>query len=170
MNHLLVPSLRDVTVTFQGRLRNGMTNSPEKTPAKILVIEDNQADVFLLRHALDEQSENYELQVLRDGAEALLFIQEQRTLTSEPTPCAIVLDLHLPKHDGAAVLEALRQEPALAHVHVIVLTSFASPAEEIEVRTLGIRLYRAKPSELDDWIKLAADILEICRDGAAVAV
>ncbi len=140
------------------------------TPARILVVEDNQADVFLLRHALDEHREEYQLEVLRDGAEAILFVQQQRTFASEPTPCAIVLDLHLPKHDGASVLRAIRGEPTLAHIHVVALTSIASPAEETEVRNMGLRLYRAKPTELDGWIQLAGEILEICQDAAEAPV
>jgi len=142
---------------------------PNSTTARIVVIEDNQADVFLLRHALDEHAKNYQLEVLRDGAEAILFVEQQRAFASDPTPCAIVLDLHLPKHDGTAVLKAIRLEPMLAHINVVALTSLASPSEETEVRTLGIRLYRAKPTDLDAWIKLAGEILEICRDGAEVA-
>src|SRR2546429_361251 len=131
-------------------------------PARILVVEDNQADVFLLRHALDEHGKEYQLEVLRDGGEALRFVEQQRVLASDPNPCAIVLDLHLPKHDGAAVLKAIREEPTLAHIHVVALTSLASPTEETEVRKLGIRLYRAKPTDLDEWIRLAGDILAIC--------
>src|SRR5690242_14676519 len=143
---------------------------PKRTesPARILVIEDNQADVFLIRHALDERGEEYQLEVLRDGAEAIRFVQQQRTVASEPNPCAIVLDLHLPKHDGAAVLKAIRREPTLAHIQVVALTSFSSPAEESEVRNLGIRLYRAKPTDLDGWIRLAGEILAVCHDGAEV--
>ena len=145
-----------------------MLNATTNSPARILVVEDNPAAVFLLRHALDEHGAEYQLDVLRDGAEALIFVREQRTFASEPTPCVVVLDLHLPKHDGAAVLEAIRKEPTLAHIRVIALTSLASPAEETEVRKLGVRLYRAKPAELDEWIKLAGDILAICREGVEV--
>jgi CheY-like chemotaxis protein len=134
------------------------------TAARILVVEDNQADVFLLRHALTEHGEDFQLEVLRDGAEALQFVEQQRTFASDPTPCAIVLDLHLPKHDGAAVLKAIRLEPTLAHIHVVALTSLASPTEELEVRKMGLRLYRSKPTDLDAWIGLAGEILEICRD------
>jgi len=137
-------------------------------PARILVVEDNQADVFLLRHALDEHGQGYQIEVLRDGGEALRFVEHQRILARDPNPCAIVLDLHLPKHDGAAVLKAIRDEPTLAHIHVVALTSFASPTEEKEVRELGIRLYRAKPTDLDEWIQLAGDILAICNEGAEV--
>jgi CheY-like chemotaxis protein len=125
-------------------------------------VEDNQADVFLLRHALDEHGKEYRLEVLRDGGEALRFVDHQRVLARDSNPCAIVLDLHLPKHDGAAVLRAIRDEPTLAHIQVVALTSFASPTEEREVRELGIRLYRAKPTDLDEWIRLAGDILAIC--------
>ena len=145
-------------------------SKPTGSPARIVVVEDNQADVFLLRHALDEHGEEYQLEVLRDGAEAISFVQNQRMLPSDPDPCAIVLDLHLPKHDGAAVLKAIRREPRLAHIHVVALTSLASPTEETEVRNLGIRLYRAKPADLDEWINLAAEILAICREGAEVPV
>jgi CheY-like chemotaxis protein len=91
--------------------------------------------------------------------------------TTRPTfSCAIVLDLHLPKHDGAAVLKAIRLEPTLAHIQVVALTSFSSPKEETEVRTLGINLYRSKPTDLDGWIELAGEILELCRAGAEVSV
>jgi CheY-like chemotaxis protein len=76
----------------------------------------------------------------------------------------IVLDLHLPKLDGATVLKAIRQEPALAFVHVVALTTLASPKDEREVRELGVRLYRAKPTLVEEWIKLAGEILEVCRE------
>jgi CheY-like chemotaxis protein len=80
---------------------------PQSTPgeqemivAKILVIEDNIADINLLRLALDQRGEKYELQVLNSGDDAIRFIQEQRTgLSEEPEkPCVILLDLHLPKY------------------------------------------------------------------------
>ena len=132
------------------------------SPTKIVVIEDNPADVGLLRYGLDEQGEPYEIHVLTDGEQAIRFIEEHRLLP-EPVPCAIVLDWHLPKHDGATVLKAIRREPVLQRVHVVALTTL-SPREEAEMRNLGVRLFRAKPNRLDDWIELACDILEICRE------
>lgn len=138
------------------------------SPAKILVVEDNSADVFLLRHALDAHGEDYVLEVLRDGGEAIEFVERQRGAGATPEPCLIVLDLHLPKHDGAAVLKAIRQEPALAHLDVMALTTLASPEEEQEVRKLGVRLYRAKPLRVEEWIALAGEMLQICRESNRV--
>jgi CheY-like chemotaxis protein len=139
------------------------------TPAKIVVVEDNSADVFLLRHALDQHEESYLLEVLRDGEEAIDFVNRRRSARNEAEPCVIVLDLHLPKHDGTAVLRVIKQEPALALVHVVALTTLASPKDEQEVRELGVRLYRAKPTLVEEWIKLAGEILEICHEQSRAA-
>ena len=133
-------------------------------PARIVVVEDSPADVLLLRHALNQHDEAYELEVLKDGAEALAFIAAQRGYPPEPKPCVIVLDLHLPKHDGLAVLTALRKEPSLSHIRVVALSGFASPRDEAEVHSLGVRMYCEKPGDLDSWIALASDILRICRE------
>jgi chemotaxis family two-component system response regulator Rcp1 len=134
------------------------------SPAKILVVEDNSADVFLLRHALDQHKEDYVLEVLRDGEEAIEFVNLQRKAGPHDEPCVIVLDLHLPKHDGTAVLKVIKQEPTLALVNVVALTTLASPKDEQEVRDLGVRLYKAKPTLVEEWIKLAGEILDICRE------
>jgi len=148
-----------------------MFKARQTNPARIVIIEDNPADVFLLRHGLDQHGEEYVLETLDDGEEALQFVQKQRLLPFEPEPCVIVLDLHLPKHDGPVVLQALRSEPSLAHVQVVALSTLAAPQDEMRVRDLGVRLYRTKPTDLDDWISLARQILEICRErDAAVMV
>ena len=140
------------------------------SPAKIVMVEDNSADVFLLRHALDQHHEEYLLDVLRDGEEAIEFVDRQRSACADAEPCVIVLDLHLPKHDGTAVLKLIKQEPALASVKVVALTTLASPRDEQEVRDLGVRLYRAKPTLVDEWIKLAGEILEVCREHAGAVM
>jgi CheY-like chemotaxis protein len=134
------------------------------------MVEDNTADVFLLRYALDQQEEDYILEVLRDGEEAIRFVEGQRSEGAEEEPCVIVLDLHLPKHNGAAVLRVIRDEPVLAHIHVIALSTLASPREEQELHELNVRLYRAKPTQVEDWFRLAAEIIEICKEGTRVGV
>ncbi len=139
------------------------------SPAKIVMVEDNSADVFLLRHALDHHDEEYVLDVLRDGEEAIEFVNRHSAAGPHDEPCVIVLDLHLPKHDGAVVLKVIRQKPSLALVHVVALTTLASPKDEQEVRDLGVRLYRAKPTLIDEWINLAGEILAICREQIRVA-
>ena len=134
---------------------------PGKSPHRIVIVEDNPADTVLLRHALDEQGEPYVLEVLTDGESALKFIRDH-CRDCRPEPCLIVLDLHLPRYDGATVLRAIRSEPELANVRVVVLTSTASPDEKAEVIALGIQAYRLKPMTFDETLELARELIAIC--------
>jgi CheY-like chemotaxis protein len=135
-----------------------------------LIIEDNPADVFLLRHALNQQPEPFVLEVLRDGEEAIQFVERSRIADEEPEPCVIVLDLHLPKHDGKSVLKAIRKEATLSTVRVVALTTLATPEDENQIRELGVRLYSNKPNDLEAWLELAARLIEICKEPEPVLV
>jgi two-component system response regulator len=137
-------------------------------PARILVIEDNPSEIVLLRYALDQHGEEYELETLRDGEEALRFVHEHRTGAREPEPCVILLDLYLPVYDGLAVLRAIRDAPVLEHINVVVLTALASPRQELEIESMGA-VYKKKPSHLDDVLKLAAEVIEICKNSSTAA-
>jgi CheY-like chemotaxis protein len=134
------------------------------------MIEANPGDVFVLRFALDQHAEEYQLEVLKDGKEAIRFVQEQR-MAAASKPCVIVLDWHMPQHNSAEILQAIRQEPTLTHVHVVTLTGTVNPQAEKEILRLGVRLYRHKPTELDGWVALAGEILAICREAnSAISV
>jgi CheY-like chemotaxis protein len=132
--------------------------------ANILVIEDNPSDIFLLRRALvAAHSENFNLEIVPDGERALQLIQSP----NGDRPCVILLDLHIPKHDGLEILRALRQSPDLNHIYVLVTTNGASPQEEAELRKMGAD-YRMKPKDLGEFAKLATDLMTIC-DGSAAS-
>lgn len=135
-------------------------------PARILVVDDNTADVNLLRLALDQQREEYVLAVLESGEAALRFIGEHREGLHRPDPCVILLDLHLPKFDGLAILRAIKQAPVLAHIHVVVLSGMASPTEKEKIAALGAS-YRQKPFGLHEYLELGGEILAICQAVAA---
>ena len=133
-------------------------------PPTILVIDDNSADVFLLRHGLDQLGEAYQLEILADGDAALQFVDEHRRGVREPNPCVILLDLQLPEHKGLEGLRAIKREPVLAHIKVVVMTSFASPNEEAKIRSMGA-FCRVKPGpkSVSGYDELAAEVLEICK-------
>ena len=105
--------------------------------ARILMIEDNDADIQLLSFALDQQEEDYELEILNDGEAALRFVQEHRTGIRQPDPCVILLDLHLPRYDGVAILRAIREAPPLEHLKVIVLTGQPAPSQKDQMGVSG---------------------------------
>lgn len=115
----------------------------------------------MLRCALDDQGEAYELIVLADGEEAIQFVEEQR-LSETYEPCVILVDLHLPKQDGLEVLRAIRRAPVLERIHVILLSSVASPQQQEEIQAMGGD-FRIKPSELDEIYTFASDVIAICK-------
>ena len=129
---------------------------------KILMIEDNPADVALWQMGLDRCGEEYTLEILPDGEAALKFVAAHRDGLHTPEPCVILLDLYLPKHNGMEVLRAIKDEPALAHIQVVVWTSVASPADVREVERLGA-ICRQKPGGLAEFEGLALEVLEICK-------
>lgn len=137
-------------------------------PARIIVVDDNTADVNLLRVALDQQHSAYELIVLESGDQALQFVREYRQGPPHSRPCVILLDLHLPKYDGLAILNAIRQTPQLQTIHVVVLSGMASPDEKEKIASLGA-VYRQKPFDLDDYLDLGAEVLDMCADISAAA-
>jgi CheY-like chemotaxis protein len=128
----------------------------------ILVIEDNMADVIILRHFLDEQGEEYQLEVLADGEAALAFVAEHRSGARQHHPCVILLDLHLPQYNGIEVLTAIKVEPTLSHIHVVILTSSASPDETAQITELGA-ICCVKPSDLAAVKALASQIMALCK-------
>jgi len=137
-------------------------------PARILVIDDSTTDIYLLEIALNEQGEEYELEILSDREAALQFVREHRSGVRKREPCVILLDLYLPDHNGLAVLHAIKEAPELTHINVVVLTGSASPRDRAEVQGLGARFWQ-KPRELSEFNDLAQEILAICRDALATS-
>jgi len=74
----------------------------------------------------------------------------------------------MPKHDGVEILRAIRRNPILGEIQVVVTTNAASPKEVNELREMGVE-FRIKPANLTEFERLAADLIAIC-SGSAVAV
>jgi DNA-binding response OmpR family regulator len=124
-----------------------------KSAAQIILVEDNPADVFLVRYALEQQDFVFYLRVVSDGEQALGFLGEvERGVT--PAPDIWLLDLNLPKYSGDQVIEKLRQSPLGSSAKVVVLTSSDSPKDRERVAQLGVAHYFLKPSDLDKFMKL----------------
>ena len=86
---------------------------------RILLVEDNEADVFLVRRALDKLGLPHDLQVARDGEEALAILGRTGQSPADKSPGLILLDLNLPRIDGFEVLSRIREAPDLARTPVI---------------------------------------------------
>ncbi|MDI1308427.1 MAG: response regulator [Methylotenera sp.] len=127
-------------------------------PVEFLLAEDNPGDVRLTKEALRDSKVLNNLNVVQDGVEALAFLRREGKYADAPRPDVVLLDLNLPKKDGRQVLEAIKSDPALKRIPVVIITS--SEAEQDIMRTydLHANCYVAKPVDLDQFIKVIQSI------------
>jgi CheY-like chemotaxis protein len=131
-----------------------MIGEPNGRKLHILVVEDNPADVELLRWALESAKIDCDLTVIDDGGEALAFVQNRGKYLHSPPPDLAILDLNLPKYDGIEILEALRGNLAFASVPVAVLSSTSSPRERAKMEAVGIDRFITKPPDFDEYLEI----------------
>ena len=128
---------------------------------RILVAEDNPADVYLLREAFNVAGEDIEILVVSDGEQALEYVQRQGRFGNAVVPDLVVLDLNLPKSDGGDVLRCIRETPDYADVPVVVLTSSDSPRDRKTAESLGANCFITKPSDLDAFLALGRTLMRV---------
>ncbi len=130
---------------------------------RILVVEDNPGDVYLLEQALAEHGVICEIDLAEDGEQALSILGRISSSRYAP-PRMIVLDLNLPKVHGLQVLERAQAIPALSDVPVIVLTSSMSLNDKRSAEKLGAALFITKPSNINDYLAIGATLRKYCAE------
>jgi chemotaxis family two-component system response regulator Rcp1 len=118
-------------------------------PMRILLVEDNPADVRLTVEALREGRVANTLHVARDGVEAAAFLDEHHA--SAKRPDLILLDLNLPRKNGHELLREIKASESLKHIPVIVLTTSRSDEDLLRSYRLSANAVVAKPVGLDDF-------------------
>lgn len=116
---------------------------------RILLVEDNDKDLELTLAALDEHHLANSVDVARDGAEALAFLENK---TAEELPVIVLLDLKLPKVDGLEVLRRVRSAAATRHLPVVILTSSREESDLIRGYELGVNAFVVKPVGFQQFI------------------
>jgi len=120
-----------------------MSNAPH-----VLVVEDEDTDVELMRHAFERLPVPVHMQVVRDGQEAVEYLTKCSGSSNDPFPfpSLVLLDLKMPRLDGFQVLAWRLQQPTLKDVPFIVLTSSSYDSDRERARELGASDFLVKPS------------------------
>ena len=138
-----------------------LKNAAGDLAVRILVIEDNGSDVFLLRRALNKQNLRFDLMHLPDGGTALAFVRRQGTYAQSAIPNLIVLDLNLSKYTGEDILREIRQARHLDGVPVCVWSSSRSRQDETMLRDLGVSRFITKPAGLEQFMEIGKTIKDL---------
>jgi two-component system, chemotaxis family, response regulator Rcp1 len=116
---------------------------------KILLVEDNETDIWLFQEAFIALGIRHELEIVRDGERALARLREG------PAPDVILLDINMPKFDGFEVLSAVRGHPKLSLIPVIMLSSSRDQRDIRRAHELGANSYLCKATQ--DFTDLVGD-------------
>jgi CheY-like chemotaxis protein len=125
--------------------------------ARILVAEDEETDVLLLRHALNKAGLPHELIVAQDGNEAIEYLRGEPPYadrTQHPLPALVLLDLKMPEMTGFDVLAWLQNRPDLKELPAVVLTSSADEADRRRAQQLGAADYFVKPESVQGLVQV----------------
>lgn len=135
-----------------------MDNNTNLTPIQILLVEDNPGDVRLTRETLRETKLVCILSVAADGEEALSMLRREGPHASAPRPDLILLDLNLPKLGGREVLSAIKSDPALRSIPVVILTTSKAEEDIMKSYELHANCYISKPVEFEGFVKVVRSI------------
>lgn len=119
----------------------------------ILIVEDNPADVRLMREVLRGLEPPVEIHVAAEGDEALQFLQRQGQYQDAPTPQLIFLDFNLPKSDSRELLRFIKADERLRLIPVAVLTTSDADRDIREAYELHANCYLRKPVDLDGFFR-----------------
>ncbi|MBL7498968.1 response regulator [Frankia sp. CNm7] len=132
--------------TIVAEIPNIVTDPPGR-PYSVLLAEDDPGDAMLVSEAFLARGLGQEVQAVSDGVEAMAYLRDP----ARRRPDLIILDLNMPRMDGRETLAAIKADPALKRIPVVVLTTSDAPDDVSASYELRANAYVCKPRELDEF-------------------
>src|SRR5580658_5941463 len=124
----------------------------------ILLVDDNEGDIFLTREALDEAQIINQISIAQDGVEAIEFLKSCLRHDGPSMPDLILLDINLPKMDGTEVLSIIKNDPELKRIPVIMLTTSSAAKDILASYDNHANCYITKPVDLNRFMDVVRTI------------
>lgn len=136
-----------------------MPSAPQIKAPVILMVDDDPADVRLTREALKTQRLSVEMYAVADGIEAMAFLHRKQGYAQKPRPDLILLDLNMPRMNGRETLQAIKTDPVLKNIPVIILTTSERKEDILMAYDHNANCYITKPAAWRDFVK-TIDLIE----------
>jgi two-component system, chemotaxis family, response regulator Rcp1 len=129
-----------------------------RSAPEVLLVDDNPGDIALVQEALAGSIRRCHTHSFTDGEQALAFLNRRSPYTDSVRPDLMMLDLHLPKKDGRAVLAEIRANPELQQIPVVIFSSSRASQDIARSYELGANCYVSKPATLDSFFTAVRSI------------
>ena len=120
-------------------------------PVEILLVEDNEDDIVIIQEAFGEAKMVNVINTVRDGEEALAYLRREGRYKVTRRPGLILLDINMPKKNGFEVVEAMKADPQLRSIPIVMLTMSDREDDIIRAYAGGACSYICKPVDLDQF-------------------
>ncbi len=137
-----------------------MSESVHGRLAVILIVEDNEDDVELMRISFAKSRLKVELHHAGDGEECMAFLRKEGKFAGVPAPDLILLDLNMPRMDGREVLTAISRDQQFCHLPVVILTTSALDSEILNMYKLRCSSYIIKPVDFEKFHRVVQAITD----------
>jgi|SRR6266850_275939 len=129
-----------------------MMNEPMiSEPIEVLLVEDNEDDIVLIEEAFAEAKLMNVVFKVRDGEDALAYLRQEGPYTHRRRPGLVLLDINMPKKNGFEVLQAMKADPLLQSLPVVMLTTSDREDDIVQSYTHGACSYIRKPMSLEQF-------------------
>ncbi len=128
-------------------------------PLDILLVEDNEGDVEMTRHALKSAVPPCHMEVANNGDQALLYLRSDAGKARPPQ--LILLDMNMPKMDGKQFLSAIKADPELKAIPVVMFTSSQSPTDIRDCYERQASLYVVKPFDIHEYSQAVHEMIKL---------
>jgi CheY-like chemotaxis protein len=127
---------------------------------EILLVEDSIADAEMTQRTLKRRGIVNDVAWVRDGVEALEFLNCEGQYADRPQghPKLVLLDLKMPRMDGLQVLEKMKQDPRMRAIPVVMMTSSREEGDMLSSYNLGVNSYVVKPVNFDEFAEMVAQV------------
>jgi len=125
---------------------------------QVLLVEDDPGDVLMTREAFEDYKVHNQLHVVNDGEQAMAFLRQEGEYADLPRPDLVLLDLNLPRMDGRQVLDAIKSDPELSSIPVVVLTTSEAEDDVLRSYSLHANAYVTKPVDFERFIEVVRQI------------
>ena len=137
-----------------------MSAETEEKHKTIFLVEDNKADIRLIKEALKNSLIPHEVVTARDGMDAMAYLRQEGEYANAIRPDLILLDLNLPKKDGREVLAEIKSDPKLKRIPVVVLTTSRNEDDIFYSYDWHVNCYITKSRNISELFQIVKGIEE----------